>query len=59
MPIVNKNLWEQILSEGERLGIPKTKKRGIIREFLQTQILYHLYNLKESQYFVFRFLKRL
>jgi len=53
MPIVNKNLWEQILSEGERLGIPKTKKRGIIREFLQTQILYHLYNLKDSRYFVF------
>jgi len=53
MSIVNKNLWEQILTEGERLGIPKTKKRGIIREFLQTQILYHLYNIKDSRYFIF------
>lgn len=53
MPIVNKDLWEQILSEGERLGIPKTKKRGIVREFLQAQILYHLYNIKYSRYFVF------
>ncbi len=53
MPIVNNDLWEQILSEGQRLGIPSTKKRGIIREFLQTQILYHLYNTKESRYFIF------
>ncbi|MBU1327501.1 nucleotidyl transferase AbiEii/AbiGii toxin family protein [Patescibacteria group bacterium] len=53
MPIVNKGLWEQILSEGERTGIPRTKKRGIIREFLQTQILYHLYDIKESRYFIF------
>lgn len=53
MPIVNKDLWKQILSEGERLGIPQTKKRGIIREFLQAQILYHLYNIKESRYFIF------
>lgn len=53
MPIVNKDLWEQILSEGERLGIPKTKKRGIVREFLQTQIIYHLYNIKDSRYFIF------
>ncbi|MDO9028123.1 MAG: nucleotidyl transferase AbiEii/AbiGii toxin family protein [Candidatus Roizmanbacteria bacterium] len=53
MSIVNKDLWEQILLEGQRLGIPQTKKRGIIREFLQTQILYHLYNIKESRYFIF------
>lgn len=53
MPIVNKDLWKQILSEGERTGIPRTKKRGIIREFLQTQILYHLYDIKESRYFIF------
>ncbi|MDP3990757.1 MAG: nucleotidyl transferase AbiEii/AbiGii toxin family protein [Candidatus Nealsonbacteria bacterium] len=53
MPIINKDLWKQILSEGERLGIPQTKKRGIIREFLQTQILYYLYDIKESRYFIF------
>lgn len=53
MLIVNKDLWQQILSEGERLGIPRTKKRGIIREFLQTQILYHLYDIKESRYYIF------
>jgi len=28
--LINKNLWREILEEGERLGIPKTKKRGII-----------------------------
>lgn len=53
MSIINKDLWGQILSEGERTGIPATKKRGIIREFLQTQILYHLYDIKESRYFIF------
>ncbi|MGB9707499.1 MAG: nucleotidyl transferase AbiEii/AbiGii toxin family protein [Microgenomates group bacterium] len=53
MSIINKNLWPQILSEAERLGIPSTKKRGVIREFLQTQILYYLYNLKESRYLIF------
>lgn len=53
MPIVNKDLWQQILSEGERTGIPRTKKRGIIREFLQAQILYYLYDRKESRYFIF------
>jgi predicted nucleotidyltransferase component of viral defense system len=53
MSIINKNLWQEILKEGERLGIPMTKKRGVIREFLQTQILYHLYNFKESRYLVF------
>jgi predicted nucleotidyltransferase component of viral defense system len=51
--LINKNLWQEILEEGERLGIPKTKKRGIIREYLQTQILYHLYNLKDSRYLIF------
>lgn len=53
MSIVNKNLWSQILSEAERLGIPSTKKRGVIREFLQTQILYYLYNFKESRHLIF------
>lgn len=53
MSIVNNNLWEQIVSEGERMGISRTKKRGIIREFLQTQILYHLYNISESRYLIF------
>lgn len=53
MSIINKNLWKQILQEGERMGIPATKKRGILREFLQTQILYYLYNCKESRYLIF------
>lgn len=53
MPIVNKDLWKQIQSEGQRLDIPQTKKRGIIREFLQTQILYYLYNFKESRHLIF------
>jgi len=53
MPIVNSDLWKQILSEGQRLGISQTKKRGIIREFLQAQILYYLYDIKESRYLIF------
>lgn len=53
MSIINKNLWQEILKEGERIGIPITKKRGILREFLQTQILYQLYNFKESRYLIF------
>jgi len=53
MPIINNSLWEQIVSEGEKIGISRTKKRGIIREFLQTQILYHLYNTKESRHLIF------
>ena len=53
MPIINKNLWEQMLIEAERIGIPQTKKRGIVREFLQTQILYYFYSIKDSRFFVF------
>ena len=53
MSIINKNLWEQMLVEAERIGIPQTKKRGIIREFLQTQILYYFYSIKDSRFFIF------
>lgn len=53
MSIINKSFWQQVLEEGERIGILKTKKRGIIREFLQSQILYYLYNFKQSRYLVF------
>lgn len=35
------------------MGIPATKKRGILREFLQTQILYYLYTMKESRHLIF------
>ena len=52
MPIINKNLWEQMLIEAERIGIPQTKKRGIVREFLQTQILYYFYSIKDSRFFI-------
>lgn len=53
MPLITKFLFRDILLEAERIGIPPTKKRGIIREFLQSEILYHLYNLKESRHIVF------
>ncbi len=53
MPIINYRLWEQILTAAERSGIPSSKKRGIVRECLQAQILYHFYNIKDSRYLIF------
>lgn len=53
MPVISNELWQQIRQEAAQSGVPSTKKRGIIREYLQSQILYHLYNLKNSRYLIF------
>jgi len=42
-------LLEDLEKEGERLGIPSSYKRALIREYLQTRIIYYLYNLKGSK----------
>lgn len=42
-------LWEDILAEAERRGIPLTKKRAILREFLQVKFLTALYRLPACQ----------
>jgi len=47
--MVNKFLFETILKEGQKLGIPADKKRAIIREYLQSKILFELYNKSGSQ----------
>lgn len=39
---------ETLLKEGERLGIPKDKKRALVREYFQTKILYYLYSQKNA-----------
>ena len=47
--MINKFLWQTILEEGKRLGIPKTKKRALIREYLQSKILFSLYSQSNSK----------
>ncbi len=46
--MMNKFLLETILEEGERLGIPKTKKRALIREYFQSKLLFSLYSQPSS-----------
>ena len=45
----NKFLLEGLVKEGERLGILRSQKRALIREYLQSKIIYYLYGLKKSQ----------
>ena len=47
--MINKFLFETILKEGQRLGAPIDKKRAIIREYLQSKILFELYNKPDSR----------
>lgn len=46
--MINKFLWQTILEEGKRLKVPQTKKRGLLREYLQTKIIYSLYGKQNS-----------
>lgn len=41
--MVNEYLLESLKEEGKRLGIPPHKNRALIREYLQSKILYYLY----------------
>lgn len=41
--MVNEYLLESLKEEGKRLGIPLHKNRALIREYLQSKILYYLY----------------
>ena len=40
--------YNQILDFAQKQGIPISKERGIIREYLQTKFLFHLYNQNSS-----------
>jgi predicted nucleotidyltransferase component of viral defense system len=41
--MVSEFLLETLKEEGKRLGIPPNKNRALIREYLQSKILYYLY----------------
>src|SRR3989344_346613 len=41
--------WQNILEESKSLGMPSDKKRGILREYLQTLILSEVYSQKVSK----------
>lgn len=50
-PLVS--LWPQILKFGQEYGLPATKKRAILREYLQTKILGLIYRQKISHQLFF------
>ncbi len=47
--MISKFLWEDILKEAERRGIPPAKKRAILRQYLQVKLLTALYRLPSCQ----------
>ncbi len=51
--MINQFLWQQILEEAERQGIPLNKKRAILREFLQVKFLTSLYSFSGCQKLAF------
>lgn len=46
--MVNKYLLDTLKEEGRRLKIPENRPRALIREYLQTKIIYYLYQEKSS-----------
>jgi len=51
--MLNEFLLESLKEEGKRLGVPLGKERALIREYLQTRIIYLLYNKPLSKRFSF------
>lgn len=51
--MINKYFFENLKEEGKRLGIPQGKNRALIREYLQTKIVYYLYTKKDSHQLAF------
>lgn len=47
--MISPYLFENLKEEGKRLGIPPNKKRALIREYLQTKIIYYLYEEKAAK----------
>lgn len=47
--MINQFLWQDILKEASRRGFPSTKKRAILREFLQVKFLTTLYRFPHCQ----------
>jgi len=42
----NQYIWQTIQQEGKRINTPVHKKRALIREYLQSKIIYYLYQKK-------------
>jgi len=51
--MVSEFLLETLKEEGKRLGIPPVKKRALIREYLQSKVIYYLYKEKPTKNFSF------
>lgn len=51
--MINRFFWQEILNEAKRRGVPKEKKRAILREFLQVKYLTLLYSYKDCQKLAF------
>jgi len=51
--MVNEFLLETLKEEGKRLGIPSNKNRALIREYLQSKIIYYFYEEKSAKRFSF------
>lgn len=51
--MISPYLIENLKEEGKRLGIPQNKNRALIREYLQSKIIYYLYEEKEARYLSF------
>lgn len=47
--MISPYLIENLKEEGKRLGIPQNKNRALIREYLQSKIIYYLYEEKEAR----------
>lgn len=47
--MINQFLWQDILKEAVRRGLPLTKKRAVLREFLQVKFLTALYRFPHCQ----------
>jgi predicted nucleotidyltransferase component of viral defense system len=47
--MLNEYLLENLKEEGKRLGIPPNKNRALIREYLQSKIIYYLYEEKAAK----------
>lgn len=40
--------WSQIITFAKQMGLPEAKKRGILREYLQTKFIHDLYKVPEA-----------
>lgn len=51
--MLNQYFLKTLQEEGKRLGIPSHKNRALVREYLQSKIIYYLYEETKSAYMSF------